>query len=183
MYHSNKVLLVKIKIVWVYFVDYTDCFANRMCMLAENVLLFVGTSWWRGCHDEQIMQGADFNLCVCVWGGAYTTYTNMYVNLSIPQGSSRWVFSLWPSIQNMSDGMRMEENSVTDKMAPGYVSGLKPATAMVITAGLIYLHRVGLQCYHIQYHTLGKKWICPSRLTHCILYETYIFFSLIYSKY
>lgn len=35
-----------------------------MCMLAENVLLFVGTSWWRGCHDEQIMQGADFNLCV-----------------------------------------------------------------------------------------------------------------------
>lgn len=56
-----------------HFVDYTDCFANRMCvcMLAENVLLFVhyiwlfvGTSWWRGCHDEQIMQGADFNLCV-----------------------------------------------------------------------------------------------------------------------
>lgn len=81
-----------------HFVDYTDCFANRMCvcMLAENVLLFVhyiwlfvGTSWWRGCHDEQIMQGADFNLCVCVWGGAYTTYTNMYVNLSIPQGPSR----------------------------------------------------------------------------------------------
>lgn len=61
-------------------------------MLAENVLLFVqyiwlfvGTSWWRGCHDEQIMQGADFNLCV--W--AYTSYTNMYVNLSIPQGPSR----------------------------------------------------------------------------------------------
>lgn len=131
-----------------HFVDYTDCFANRMCvcMLAENVLLFVhyiwlfvGTSWWRGCHDEQIMQGADFNLCVCVWGGAYTTYTNMYVNLSIPQGPSRWVFSLWPSIQNMSDGMRMEENSFTDKMAPGYVSGLEPATAMVITAGPPYL--------------------------------------------
>lgn len=39
----------------------------------------------------------------------------------------------------MSDGMRMEENSFTDKMAPGYVSGLEPATAMVITAGPPYL--------------------------------------------